>query len=210
MNKKNIYSKLASWCASFLVFIICLFVATKVIIANVEGVPPAIFGYSLSEVPTNSMEPTINTGDYVFFHQTDYEDVLVGDIIVYKSKAASTNGMFIIHRVISIEDGYLTTKGDNNLIADEEHITPDMVHGKYVLTVNFLSFLGDSSKRQNIFFFLMALLFLIIILQLVLITVKAKKAKEDEKLKQEVLEQMRKEILAEELRKQIIEENNKK
>lgn len=202
-DKKSIYSKLISGLFSLLIFVICLFISVKVIIANKEGVPPSIFGYSISEVPTSSMEPTINAGDYIIFYEIDYNEVEVGDIIVYRSKAENTNGMFIIHRVesINIEDGYLLTKGDNNIIADSEHVTSDMVYGKYTATIGILNFLGTGSNRQSIFMFLMLILFLIIIMQVVLLVIKAKKEHNNQKLKQEVLEEMKKELIEEELNK---------
>lgn len=203
-KEKSIYSKIISYLFSLLIFVICIFISVKVIVANKEGVPPSIFGYSISEVPTASMEPTIKTGDYVIFYKISYDEVEVGDIIVYKSKASDTNGMFIIHRVIEIKEGYLVTKGDNNALADSEEITSDMVYGKYCFTVSFLNFLGTSSSRQSIFFLLMAILFIVVIMQLVLVAIKATKHAHEEKIKNEVIEEMKKEILKEELRKEML------
>ena len=77
-------------------FILCITIILEVVISTVEGRTPRFFGYSVSYVPTESMEPTINAGDYVLFKATTFEEVNVDDIIIYRSNT----GRFIIHRII--------------------------------------------------------------------------------------------------------------
>ena len=70
-----------------------------------------IFGYSIFEVATGSMKGSIDVGDAVLVKIGDKFDV--GDIVTYQ------NGTdFITHRVISIEENSVITKGDANNVND--------------------------------------------------------------------------------------------
>ena len=77
-------------------FILCITTIFEVVMATAEARTPRFFGYSVSYVPTESMEPTIMAGDYVLFKNTSFEEVKEEDIIVYRS----ASGRFIIHRII--------------------------------------------------------------------------------------------------------------
>ena len=195
---------------SFLCLFLCLYITIEVIRANTEGRPPRIFNISVSYVPTASMEPTINSNDYVMFVGADFNSVAVNDIIVYKS---NTENKYIIHRVIEKYEDYLITQGDNNPIPDSEKITPDMVYGRYVMTLGLMSTIFSGGISQNIIFIILVVIFVImIIMQMVSIVIKNKteKLKNDiEAEKEQLREELKKEILEEELRK-IKEQNNKK
>lgn len=82
------------------------------------------FGYSIFEVATGSMQKTINVGDAVLIKLNgNYE---VGDIVTYKN-----GNDFITHRVVSIDDDYIITKGDNNNVNDNP-IDKSLVVGKVI------------------------------------------------------------------------------
>ena len=66
-----------------------------------------IFGYSVFTVATGSMEPTISQNDIVIVKKTN--DIKVDDIVTYEK-----DGDYITHRVISMSDDTLITKGDAN------------------------------------------------------------------------------------------------
>ncbi len=66
-----------------------------------------IFGYSVFTVATGSMEPTISQNDIVIVKKTN--DIKVDDIVTYEK-----DGDYITHRVISMSDDTLVTKGDAN------------------------------------------------------------------------------------------------
>ena len=36
--------------------------------------------------------------------------------------------MYIIHRIKEVHDGYFIVKGDNNVLPDDEHVTPEKVY----------------------------------------------------------------------------------
>ena len=198
VKKKKIKIKLIIiYCLSVLFLILCIHIVIEVIVANTNNRPPSILGISVSYVPTASMEPTIKTGDYVMFTSTSFDKVNVDHIIVYYSK---DNDIFIIHRVVEKFSDYLITKGDNNPIADQERVLPEMICGRYVTTLGFLSIFQGGINSNIIFFILIVIFVLMIIMQALSAYLKSK----SDKLKEE--QEKKKELVREELRKQILEE----
>ena len=144
---------------------LCFYVSFKTVVAIKNDLPVSIFSYSISHVPTNSMENEIMAGDYVLFKETTFGEVDENEIIVYKSKNGDMAGKFIIHRVIEEHNGYFITKGDNNPLPDEEHITADMIVGKYVKVVNFVGWINNN--KTLLVAILMTFVFASIMLQYV-------------------------------------------
>ena len=82
------------------------------------------FGYSIFEVATGSMANEINVNDAVIVKIND--DYNVGDIVTYRS-----GNDFITHRVMSMENNYIVTKGDANNVADNP-IDKSLVLGRVI------------------------------------------------------------------------------
>ena len=182
--------------------VLCFYISFEVISAIKNDLPVGLFSYSISYVPTNSMEDEIMPGEYVLFQKTSFEQVDEEDVIVYKSKSGNMQGKYIIHRVIEEYEDYFITKGDNNPLPDEENITSDMIVGEYVKVVKFVGIINKNKTLIVIFLFV----FVVIGLLSQFITNYMKKQQEENQLeqeqnKQELLEQLRKEILEEELEK---------
>lgn len=198
-EKKKKISHVLTYVFSILCLVLCVFITVEVIQSNQQKRPPRILGLSLSYVPTESMEPTIMPGDYVLYSQADFEDVSVGDIIIYRNDS----DIYVIHRVIEKGENFLVTKGDNNPIADDP-ISPERVYGKYIMTVGFMSLFSGGISKNVIFVILIIIFFIMIIMQIISIVVKSKIEKNNadyEESKKLMLEQLRKEILEEELEK---------
>ena len=70
------------------------------------------FGYTLFEVQSGSMSPTINVDDMLLVKLTT--DIKKGDIITYKNEEN-----FITHRVIEANGDKIITKGDSNNSEDK-------------------------------------------------------------------------------------------
>jgi len=66
---------------------------------------------------TGSMRPFLQKRASVIFIKPNIEDIKVGDVITFECDDKN-----IVHRVIKIEDGIYTTKGDNNNIEDSKCI----------------------------------------------------------------------------------------
>ena len=187
-------SKYIAYMLLGVIIFLCFYVSIEVVIAIKEDMPVSLFSYSVSYVPTNSMENEIMAGDYVLFKETTFGEVDVDDIIVYKSE--KLNGQYIIHRVIEEHDGYFITQGDNNYIPDEEHITANMIVGKYVKVVNFVGVISENKPIIVIALFITV--FVTLLSKFVVSYLNEHKKQLDKKA---LIEQMKKEILEEELSK---------
>src|SRR3972149_10515253 len=99
----------------------------------------AILGFALnSDTPvvavfSESMVPTYYKGDMIIVQGEN--NVSVGDVIVFD---VPDRAYPIIHRVYSIENNQIRTKGDNNAYVDPWVTTSDKIHGKAVLQIPFL------------------------------------------------------------------------
>lgn len=172
----------------------------------------SFFGYTISYVPTESMEPTIRAGETVLIKKGGFEKTQVGDIIVYKN---NEENKYIIHRVTRIlEDGTLRVKGDNeytNPSEDNVIITKDNYYGEYVSTVNFLN-LKSLVKNKSFILPICILIYLIAVVSEGISIAKRIKAKNEEKLKAlnntKSMDDIKAELL-EEIKAELMEENNK-
>lgn len=160
--------------------------------------PISLCGYSISYVPTNSMDPAIPASTYVLFVET--KDVKVDDIVVYQSQEGETKGLYIIHRIISKTDDGFYARGDNNLAIDEELITNDMIIGKHITNLKVLSTLLGGMSRNLIFVLVIVIfvgLFIVQILNIYFVYQKEKNSK----MKADSLQKLKDEIYKEELEK---------
>ena len=82
------------------------------------------FGYTIFEVQSGSMSPTINVNDMLLVKLTD--DIKKDDIITYKK-----DDNFITHRVIEANGNKIITKGDSNN-SEDKIIEKEDVLGKIV------------------------------------------------------------------------------
>lgn len=86
------------------------------------------FGYTFFEVASGSMSDTINIKDLVII-KIGNDSLKVDDIVTYKS-----NEDFITHRIISINDNSIITKGDANNDSDRPVDRNDVL-GKVVFVI---------------------------------------------------------------------------
>ncbi len=175
------------------------------IIANVSAMrkekPVSVFGYSFSYVPTESMKPVINPNDVVIFKKCQYNNLDVGDIIVYRSKTGNTAGIYIIHRIKEItNEGFVMLGDNNNGAVDPELVTKDMLVGKFVKVFNAFN-IGKIASNKNVIFFILVIIVMVIIVMEILniyTTFQKDKIKAvEEKRKQELLDEIRQELLEE-------------
>ena len=95
---------------------------------------PSIGGYMPLIVLTDSMYPTIESGDLIICHVEDAEDIVEGDIISFFDPAG--NGTSIVtHRVLEVteQDGEIAfrTKGDGNNTEDQMLVPADKLVSVY-------------------------------------------------------------------------------
>ena len=109
----------------FLIFLLLLVIYGKLALTFSKNSYPNYFGYTLFEVSSGSMQPTLEINDVVLVKITK-DNLNKDDIITYVSDDA-----IITHRIVFIDENRITVKGDNNNVADTI-ITKDNVVGKVV------------------------------------------------------------------------------
>lgn len=99
-----------------------------------------INGYSILEVVSGSMEPTIKVGDLIVIDTktTSYEE---NDIITFYD----VNDSFVTHRIVSINDETMITRGDAN-DSDDDELDTSRIVGKYKFKITFLGLVLASLK----------------------------------------------------------------
>lgn len=88
---------------------------------------PMPMGYGAAVVLTGSMEPTIGEDDLIIVAERPVyaED----EIVVYQS-----GSILVVHRIMDITDGMVTTKGDANQAADEP-VELSAIKGKVIAVI---------------------------------------------------------------------------
>lgn len=89
----------------------------------------SINGYAILEVISGSMEPTIHVGDMIIVDTKD-NNYNEDDIVTFKDK-----NMLITHRIVSVTEDEIITKGDGNNALDDAITSSDII-GKYVFKIN--------------------------------------------------------------------------
>lgn len=225
-NKKTNIKAIISYAIGVIALVLCIYIVSEVIVATTEKRPPRVFGLSISYVPTGSMEPTIETKSYVLFKNASYNDCKIDDIIVYYNNVDSK---YIIHRVVGkVVDGelkykssrlddatilvhdngetnYLITMGDNNHNnTDTIAVTKNLVYGKYITGLGFMSIFSGGINPFIIYTILIIIFLIMIGIQTFQLITKKKiddAKKQNEDLKEQLLEDLRKQVLEEELAK---------
>lgn len=110
---------------TFIITLLVLFLLYKMIVVKIYHKNyVSTFGYSIFEIVTGSMEPTLSINDYIIVKNTD--NISEGDIITYKEE-----NTFITHRIIKINGDEIITQGDANNSTDKK-ISKSMIIGKVV------------------------------------------------------------------------------
>lgn len=107
---------------AFAILLIIIYAKVNMIVKNQTYFE--VFGYSIFNIATGSMEPAISKEDIIIVKKQD--DYKVGDIITF-----SKDNDFITHRIIRIVNSSITTKGDANNSSDVA-ISKDVVLGKVI------------------------------------------------------------------------------
>lgn len=166
---------------SLLIFILSIYILVFGTIAKNNNKLLNMFGYSVSVVPTNSMEgnapDSIKQGAFIITKNVAYDSIEIGDIIVFQD-----SNLLKVHRVVDIKIDGLITKGDNpNAVIDPIPIKVDTYQAKVVYSFTFFG-VGTyiPGMQLLVLFLLMVFLFVLLIIQII----KIMKIKHDEKLNQ--------------------------
>ncbi len=120
-----------------------------------------------------SMTPTLNQGDYIIIHNKLFDELEVGDIIVFHRP--SNYDDIIVHRIydITIHDGKraIITKGDANSLTDFEYwgwvvIDEDYIGTYTGIRVPYLGYLALLFPSPINYLLLVIILFVIFFIEL--------------------------------------------
>ena len=151
-KKRRIVRRVLSvtwWIALILLAVLMV----SIFVAKIRGEVPRVFGYSVLNIVTGSMEDEIPSGSYILVKNVDPEDIKRDDIICFYSSDPAIYGMPNTHRVV--EDPIVTdsgiefvTRGDANAKNDDYTAKGDNLIGVYVKTMDGLTrFSGFLSGR---------------------------------------------------------------
>ncbi len=120
--------------AGFLILVLALMGLLAIgIFFRVQGQEPVIFGYKIVIVTSGSMEPVFQAGSIILINTQAEPPFEVGDVVMFAQD--DDPDMNITHRIIDTYESegvrYYQTKGDNNLVADQEEITNENIFGAY-------------------------------------------------------------------------------
>lgn len=118
-----------------LVSILCILIMASVAAKRSGSGHGYILGYNTTLVMSGSMLPEIPVYSLNIVQDCKFEDLQVGDILIYES----VTGVNICHRAIESGDlggkKYFVVKGDANEYADAEIVTVDNYAGKIIKTL---------------------------------------------------------------------------
>ena len=137
----------------WLILVGAIVLVFTLIAAHMRGEVPRVFGYSLINIISGSMEPDIQPGDYILIKNVDPAEVEKGDIICFYSTDPTIYGYPNTHKVVEepyVQDGeyYYVTKGTANPLPDTQPAEGGRLIGRYVTNLkaltSFLSFITNN------------------------------------------------------------------
>ncbi|WP_313509914.1 signal peptidase I [Enterococcus sp.] len=131
MNKIKTVMRIIWSCCGTLLVAAVLLLAVLNFLSKPSG--DGLFGYKGYTVISGSMEPTLKVGDYVVVKVEDFDQLQVGEIITFEDE-----GMMVTHRIISITDEGIQTRGDHNTVNDMKQVTEDKFVGRMAVHIPYL------------------------------------------------------------------------
>ena len=124
-NLKKVIKVIVNCLTIILVIVLMLVIYSKLSLTFFHKNYPNYFGYTLFEVASGSMSPTLNINDVILVKITK-DNLKENDIIAFQEGDA-----IITHRIIFVNGTNLTVKGDSNNTADKP-IEVNQIIGKVI------------------------------------------------------------------------------
>lgn len=200
---------------SIIIFIMALSIMVIGTVAIKRNEPLYIFSRAVTAIPTGSMkgdlEDSLDIGDLAIIKRGSYEDIKIGDIVVFQQPITDDINILVIHRVIDIKDQGLVTKGDANSTPDQGFVTEDEYQGLYVSKITWLKPIVTTvttSLGKTVIFGLITVLLLGLLLSEIVHIIKTISHTQKEELDKKTQEEI--ERLKELEKQKIIEETLQK
>lgn len=149
------FGKAASVVGNVFFVLLLLFMATLsffLIQSRIAGGVPKVAGYQMYIVLSGSMNPEFDTGSIAFVKETLPEQLVVGDIITFRSQSGSDS--LTTHRIVEVvrEDGLrFVTRGDANNVNDPNPVLAENVVGMVTGSVPYVGYvLNFVQTRQGL------------------------------------------------------------
>lgn len=152
----------------WIVLVLLVVLLVNIFGAKLTGNVPRVFGYSVMNIVSGSMEEEIPKGSYILIKKVSPEEIEKDDIICFYSTDAKIYGMPNTHRVVEepiVTDSGIEfiTKGDANPINDTETAKGDRLIGVYVKNLDGLTAFANALSGN-------ILIIVILCLQICIIT----------------------------------------
>ena len=116
----------------YIVVLIILYMAILLNVLSLSGI--SLLGFRIYKVGSGSMRPYLNVNDTIIIKKCD--DYKLNDIVTYQN-----NEEYVTHRIVSINNSEIITKGDANNTQDDP-ITKDKIVGKLIYKFHIFGFLS--------------------------------------------------------------------
>lgn len=141
----GIVRTLGSW-SSYVLLLVAVLIAMVMIVA------PLATGSQTYTVLTSSMAPKYAPGTFLVVKPTPFDQLGVGDVITYQIESGKPG--VITHRITAVgatQSGQrvLTTKGDNNSLADAESVQELQVKGKLLYAVPYVGYVANAVGEKR-------------------------------------------------------------
>lgn len=139
-----------------------------------KGEGAFLFGYRPVFVLTGSMEPYMQTNGICLTKKVDdMTDIAVGDVVTFHIQGETGKNLNITHRIVSINNGIINTKGDNNNVTDDLPLTIENIDAKVVAVFNQSAWLIEkwetTTGKVMIISFALAIIFAYLTLKTLLV-----------------------------------------
>ena len=84
----------------------------------IEDAKYGLFGIGDAVVVSGSMVPEINVNDLILYRNEDPSQYAIGDVVIFERLESDGTTAHIVHRIVAMDDVYVTTKGDANQMED--------------------------------------------------------------------------------------------
>lgn len=105
-------------------------------------------------VISGSMEPNLKIGGIIYYHEKNYEDYEVGDVLVYR-----LNNDIISHRIYDITENGIITKGDANNTYDNFLVLENQILGEGTdWCIPYMGYYAEFIYRNKILLYMLVMI----------------------------------------------------
>ena len=153
----------------WIVLVLLVVLLVNIFGAKLTGNVPRVFGYSVMNIVSGSMEEEIPKGSYILIKKVSPEEIEKDDIICFYSTDHKIYGMPNTHRVVEepiVTDSGIEfiTKGDANPINDTETAKGDRLIGVYVKNLDGLTAFANALSGNILIIVIISLQICIIVM----------------------------------------------